>query len=81
MAHPYYQPKVVGRIELSDAPKKHKCTCDDCNEVLDDSWGDPRVEIKRFDSRYAKEPSSIRWVCNSCADELFGNHEPSSIFE
>jgi len=80
MAHPYYLPKVVGHIELSDAPKKHKCICDECGSHVDDSWGDPRVEVFRYDSKHAKDPSSIRWICECCVDELFGNHEPHSIF-
>ena len=66
---------------LPDAPKKHKCICDDCGDVLDDSFGDPRVEIKTFDSRDAKEPSSIRWICEWCADQRFGDHSPINIFD
>lgn len=83
MAHPYYQTKIIGRIEIPDAPKEHKCICDDCGEVLDDSCGDPRIQVVTYESWDAKEPSSIKWVCNSCSciDDLFGNHEPRSIFE
>jgi transcription initiation factor TFIIIB Brf1 subunit/transcription initiation factor TFIIB len=73
-------PKVIGYVHIPDAPKKHKCTCDDCGCQLDDSCGDPRVEVKRFDSKDAKEPSSVRWICEYCADEQFGDHEPNSIF-
>jgi hypothetical protein len=80
MAHPYYLPKVLGKIELP-APVKYKCTCDDCDCDVDDSWGDPRVRISIFNSKDDKEPSAVRWVCESCADEQFGDHSPNSIFE
>jgi hypothetical protein len=73
-------PKVVGYIMLPDAPKKHKCTCDDCGDVLDDSFGDPRVEVKTFDSRDAKRPSAIRMLCECCVYDLFYDSEPHSIF-
>lgn len=72
--------KVVGKIILPDAPKKHKCTCDDCGCDVNDSWGDSRVRISTFSSRDAKEPSAVRWVCESCADEQFGDSSPHSIF-
>jgi len=74
-------PKVVGYIHIPDAPTKHKCTCDDCGCEVDDRCGDPRVEVRAFDSRDAKRPSSIRWVCEWCADELFRDSEPHSIFD
>lgn len=81
MAHPYYLPKVVGKIELPDAPQKHKCTCDECGCHVDDRFGDSRVKVSTFMSMDAKEPSAVRWVCESCADELFSDHSPKSIFE
>jgi hypothetical protein len=74
-------PKVVGYIHIPNAPKKHKCTCDDCGCEVDDRCGDPRIEVRTFDSRDAKRPSSIRWVCEWCADELFRDSEPHSIFD
>ena len=74
-------PKVVGYIEIPDVPKKHKCVCDDCGSVLDDRCGDPRVIVKTFDSKDDKNPSSIEWICEICADERFEDHSPSSIFD
>jgi hypothetical protein len=71
---------VVGYVHIPNAPKKHKCVCDECSSQLDDSFGDPRVKVQTFDSMDAKEPSSVRWVCEVCADELFGDHYPNSIF-
>jgi len=73
--------KVIGKITLPDAPKKHKCVCDDCGDVLNDSFGDPRVRVSTYDSMETKEPSSVRWVCEVCADDQFGDHSPSSIFD
>ena len=80
MAHPYYLPKVVGHIELSDAPKKHKCICDECGWEVPDGWGDPRVKIEIYDSRYATEPREVIMICEWCANEQFVDHEPHSIF-
>ena len=74
-------PKVIGKITLPDAPQKHKCVCDECCDVLNDSNGDPRVKVSRYDSMDSKEPSSVRWICDVCADEQFGDHSPSSIFD
>lgn len=72
-------PKVIGKIILPDAPKKHKCICDDCGSVLDDYCGDPRVRVTRVYSDNVREE---RWICEVCADELFGDHSPSSsIFD
>ena len=56
------------------------CKCDECNEVVNTSFGDSRKEVFRFDPPYVKEPSSIRMLCSFCIDDLFGNHEPYSIF-
>lgn len=71
--------KVIGRIELPEPPKRldPPYICDDCGATLDGSYGDPRVVITRLDL----EGDSVRHVCNVCADELFGDHEPKSIFE
>ena len=60
---------------------KTVCTCDECGHRVDDSLGDPRVKLSTFDSMDAKEPSSVRWVCAYCADELFGDDSPISIFD
>ena len=73
-------PKVVGHIVLPDAPQKHKCTCDECGCDLDDSCGDPRVEVFRYDSKHAKDPSSIRMLCDCCIYDLFHDSEPHSVF-
>ena len=73
--------KVLGKIILPDAPVKYKCICADCGNYLNDSFGDPRVKISTFDSMDAKEPSAVRWVCEWCADELFEDHSPSSVFD
>jgi len=73
--------KVIGKISLPDAPKKHKCICDDCGSVLNDSLGDPRVKISTYASKDAVEPIAVRWVCDYCADEQFGDYSPKSIFE
>lgn len=72
--------KVVGKIILPDAPKKHKCTCDDCKNVLDDSWGDPR---NRVTTEWNDGRREERWICDYCADEQFGDldNEPCSIFD
>lgn len=82
MAHPYYQPKVVGRIELPDAPKKHECICDYCGNDVDDSWGDVRIDVyvetKHEDGSVTKE---TRKMCPDCEFEHFGDHEPSNIFD
>jgi hypothetical protein len=71
-------PKVIGMVTIPDAPKKHKCICDDCKDVLDDSFGDPRnrVTTEWNDGRFEE-----RWICDVCADEQFGDHEPYSIFD
>ena len=74
-------PLVVGYISIPYAPQKHKCVCDDCGNDVDDSFGDPRVKIETFNSKSAKEPSSVRWICKWCEDMLFGDHSPSSIFD
>lgn len=64
--------KVLGKITLPiQKVKKTKCLCDDCGCELSDSCGDPRIEVKTFDSMTAKEPSSIRWVCEWCANAPF----------
>jgi hypothetical protein len=74
-------PKVVGYIMLPDAPKKHKCTCDDCGWEVPDGWGDPRVKIETYNSKDAIEPIAVRMICEWCADELFRDSEPHSIFD
>ena len=73
------QVKVIGKIDLIE-DSKSKCTCDECNTVLDDSFGDPRVKVLRFDSKYSTEPISISGLCVYCIQDQFEDHEPYSIF-
>lgn len=73
--------KVLGSIALPLKSIKTKCLCDDCGCEVNDSFGNPRIEIKTFDSKTSKEPSSVRWICESCADQQFGDHSSSSIFD
>lgn len=69
--------KVIGKISLDDGTPKTKCICDDCKEVVNDSFGDPRnrVTTEWSDGRFEE-----RWICDCCADEQFGDHSPHSIF-
>jgi hypothetical protein len=69
--------KVIGKIDIPDSTRKSKCTCADCGSVVDDKWGDSRVKITTV---YPNNNTAVRWVCEVCADELFGDHEPNSIF-
>ena len=71
--------KIIG-YTYPNASIKHKCVCDECNSIGDDSFGDRRQEVWRFDTMDAKGQSSIRMLCSSCIDDLFGDHEPHSIF-
>jgi len=57
------------------------CKCDECNEEVNTSFGDPRTKVFRYDSKEQKEPSSIRMVCSYCINDLFYSSEPNSIFE
>ena len=65
--------KVLGSITLPLKSIKTKCLCDDCGCEVNDSFGDPRIEVKTFDSMISKEPSSVRWICEWCADQQFGD--------
>ena len=71
-------PKVIGKISLPLGSPSRKCTCDECGDVLNDSCGDPRVRVSRYDSM---DSTSVRWICDVCADEQFGDHSSHSIFE
>lgn len=71
--------KVIGKITLPDAPKKHKCVCHDCGDVLDDSCGDPRHLVTT--AEWTDGRKEERMICDVCADELFGDYEPSSMFD
>ena len=57
------------------------CKCDECNEEVNTSYGDPREKVFRYDSKEQIIPSSVRMVCSYCINELFNHHEPTSIFE
>ena len=71
--------KVVGYVDISDAPQKHKCTCDECGNDVNDSWGDPRTKVTRI---YSDGTEEIRRICPDCEFEMYGNldNEPRSIF-
>ena len=72
-------PKVIGKITLPDAPKKHKCVCDDCGNELNDSWGDTRVKIS---THYPDGTKEERLICADCEFVQYGcNDEPRSIFD
>ena len=58
----------------------NNCICDECGNHVDDSWGDPRVKVYRYDFKDSKEPSSFRMICQDCKYDLFTDHEPHSIF-
>lgn len=59
-------------VALYTKTKNNKCICDECGDEVDSSWGDVRKEVFRFDSKDQKVPSSIRMVCPSCIEDLFG---------
>lgn len=73
-------PKVIGHVTLPNAPIKHKCVCDDCGNVVNDRFGDQRIEVRSFGSKDSNVPSSIRMICTDCADLLFEDSSPCSIF-
>ena len=70
--------KVIGKIILPDAPKKHKCICDDCGDVLNDSCGDPRHKVVTSWTDGRKEE---KMICDVCVDEQFPDLEPRNIFD
>lgn len=72
--------KVIGHIMLPDAPIKHKCICEECGDILNTKFGDPRIEVLTYPSKYDKQPTSSRLICPVCANDLFGDSEPCSIF-
>lgn len=75
--------KITGKqVDLSLFIKPtYICKCDECNEVVNTSFGDPREKVFRFDDKHQVIPSSIRMLCSYCIDDLFGTHEPDSIFD
>lgn len=58
----------------------NNCICDECGNHVNDSFGDPRVKVYRYDFKDSKEPSSFRMICQDCEYDLFTDHEPHSIF-
>ena len=62
--------KIVGRIVIPIAPKKHKYLCDTCKSVLDNSWGEPGIKITTLNS---SNDSSNKWICVSCYDDLLND--------
>ena len=55
------------------------CKCDECNEVVNTSFGDPREEVFKIDENGIKY--GHRMLCSFCIDDLFGYHEPDTIFD
>ena len=72
-------PKVLGKIHIPDNYQTNKCICDECGNELDDSWGDPRVRVKRV---HPDGKGEIIMICHDCDFEMFWNNpEPDNIFE
>jgi hypothetical protein len=72
-------PKIVGYIDMPNAPVKDKCICHDCGNQLNDSFGDPRVRITTIHHDGSKE---TRMICSDCEFEQFNdNLQPSNIFD
>jgi hypothetical protein len=76
--------KIVGHIDIPTGNVKlHKNTChdyycDDCNDKVNSSFGDIRHEVIRTNRDGS---TSNRFICSYCLDELFGDHEPKSVFD
>jgi hypothetical protein len=49
----------------------HVCKCDECNTVVNTSFGDPREEVFKIDENGNKY--GHRMLCSSCIDELLDN--------
>jgi hypothetical protein len=62
------QTKVIGKIHIPD-DYNSKCTCDDCGRVLNDNYGDPRVQVVIYNNDGS---TSQKWICELCVDEIFG---------
>jgi len=73
-------PKVVGKIVLPDVPQKHKCICDECGNEVNDSFGDPRISVKRV---YSDGSTEERMICPDCEFDIFQDtyNEPRTIFD
>lgn len=55
--------KIIGKIEIPEPKVKEKCTCDYCKRALNDSFGDPRVEITRVSYSGKK---IVNYICDDC---------------
>lgn len=73
-------PKIIGRIEIPITKTKAKVNllgnCADCDAPFKDIHD--QVKIIRT---YVDKSSTTRYVCEFCADELFADGEPKSIFD
>jgi len=69
--------KVIGKIVLPEN-KNTFISCDDCGCLVNDSCGDPRHLVT---TEYSDGKKEERMICDVCADEQFGDHEPCSIFD
>jgi len=49
----------------------HVCKCDQCNTVVNTSFGDPREEVFKIDENGNKY--GHRMLCSFCIDELLDN--------
>ena len=47
------------------------CKCDECNTIVNTSFGDPREEVFKIDENSNKY--GHRMLCSFCIDELFDN--------
>ena len=55
-------PRVVGKIAIPENTNQ-PCICDNCGCQVDDSWGDPRIQIIRN--------GKTLYICEGCEWELF----------
>lgn len=65
-------PTVVGKIDLPEPKRKHTLHCDDCSSEVDDSFGDPREEIKfiQVDGE-GNETIEVMKVCTYCIHDKY----------
>lgn len=69
--------KVI--LPLSQVYTKHVCKCDECNEIVSTSYGDPREKVFRYDDNNKLE--CIRMLCSYCIDEMFNYHHKPDLFD
>jgi hypothetical protein len=58
------------KVDLFITPT-HVCKCDECNTVVNTSFGDPREEVFKIDENGNKY--GHRMLCSFCIDELLNN--------